>query len=41
MWAEEIRSVSILVAFGFREDIDQEILGAVEDVKEGKSGEFN
>lgn len=37
-WAEEVRNVSILVAFGVTEDGYREILGAAEGMKEDKSG---
>lgn len=37
-WADEIRNVSILVAFGVNADGYREILGAVEGAKEDKAG---
>ena len=37
-WADEIRNVSILVAFGVNEDGYREILGAAEGAKEDKAG---
>jgi putative transposase len=37
-WAEEVRNVSILVAFGVNEDGFREILGAAEGAKEDKEG---
>jgi len=37
-WADEVRNVSILVAFGVNEDGFREILGAVEGAKEDKAG---
>ncbi len=37
-WADEIRNVSILVAFGVNNDGYREILGACEGAKEDKSG---
>jgi len=37
-WADEIRNVSILVAFGVNEDGYREILGAAEGAKEDRSG---
>ena len=37
-WAEEVRNVSILVAFGVNEQGFREILGAAEGAKEDKSG---
>lgn len=37
-WAEEVRNVSILVAFGVNEDGYREILGAAEGAKEDKAG---
>lgn len=37
-WAEEVRNVSILVAFGVNEQGFREILGAAEGTKEDKSG---
>jgi len=37
-WADEIRNVSILVAFGVNADGYREILGAAEGVKEDKAG---
>lgn len=37
-WADEIRNVSILVAFGVNDDGYREILGAVEGAKEDKAG---
>ena len=37
-WADEIRNVSILVAFGVNDDGYREILGASEGAKEDKSG---
>ncbi len=37
-WADEVRNVSILVAFGVNEDGYREILGAAEGAKEDKSG---
>jgi transposase-like protein len=37
-WADEIRNVSILVAFGVNDDGYREILGACEGAKEDKSG---
>jgi transposase-like protein len=37
-WAEEVRNVSILVAFGVNEDGYREILGAAEGAKEDKEG---
>ncbi len=37
-WADEIRNVSILVAFGVNEDGYREILGASEGAKEDRSG---
>lgn len=37
-WADEVRNVSILVAFGVNEDGFREILGAAEGAKEDKAG---
>lgn len=37
-WADEVRNVSILVAFGVNEDGYREILGAAEGAKEDKTG---
>jgi putative transposase len=37
-WADEIRNVSILVAFGVNDDGYREILGAAEGAKEDKAG---
>lgn len=37
-WANEVRNVSILVAFGVNEDGFREILGAAEGAKEDKAG---
>ena len=37
-WADEVRNVSILVAFGVNEDGYREILGAAEGAKEDKAG---
>jgi putative transposase len=37
-WAEEVRNVSILVAFGVNEEGFREILGAAEGAKEDKEG---
>lgn len=37
-WADEIRNVSILVAFGVNEDGYREILGAAEGAKEDRAG---
>jgi transposase-like protein len=37
-WADEIRNVSILVAFGVNEEGYREILGAAEGAKEDKAG---
>jgi len=37
-WAEEVRNVSVLVAFGVNEDGYREILGAAEGAKEDKAG---
>jgi putative transposase len=37
-WAEEVRNVSILIAFGVNEQGFREILGAAEGAKEDKSG---
>lgn len=37
-WADEVRNVSILVAFGVNEDGYREIRGAAEDAKEDKAG---
>jgi transposase-like protein len=37
-WADEVRNVSILVAFGVNEDGYREILGAAEGTKEDKAG---
>lgn len=37
-WSDEIRNVSILVAFGVNEDGYREILGAAEGAKEDKAG---
>ena len=37
-WAEEVRNVSILVAFGVNEQGFREILGATEGAKEDKTG---
>lgn len=37
-WADEVRNVSILVAFGVNEEGYREILGACEGAKEDKSG---
>ena len=37
-WADEVRNVSILVAFGVNEDGYREILGAAEGAKEDKIG---
>ncbi len=37
-WAEEVRNVSILVAFGVNEDGYREMLGAAEGAKEDKAG---
>jgi transposase-like protein len=37
-WAEEVRNVSILVAFGVNEEGFREILGAAEGAKEDKAG---
>ena len=37
-WADEIRNVSILVAFGVNEDGYREILGAAEGAREDRSG---
>ncbi len=37
-WAEEVRNVSILVAFGVNNDGFREILGAAEGAKEDKAG---
>ena len=40
-WADEIRNVSILVAFGVNDDGYREILGAAEGAKEDKAGWSN
>jgi transposase-like protein len=37
-WADEVRNVSILVAFGVNEDGYREIIGAAEGAKEDKAG---
>jgi putative transposase len=37
-WADEVRNVSILVAFGVNEDGYREILGAAEGAKEDRAG---
>jgi transposase-like protein len=37
-WADEVRNISILVAFGVNEDGYREILGAAEGAKEDKAG---
>ncbi len=36
-WSDEVRNVSILVAFGVNEDGYREILGAAEGAKEDKA----
>ncbi len=37
-WADEVRNVSILMAFGVHDDGYREILGAAEGAKEDKAG---